>query len=208
VTAAKRPVLVIATTNIGKFHEFCELLGDLPLELRSLTAFPGMPAVAEEGDTYAANAACKARAVAAWARCAALADDSGLEVAALGGAPGVHSARYAGPAQDSRANVAKLVAALRGVPAAGRAARFRCVIAVACVDGATRTAEGTCAGVIGPAPRGGGGFGYDPVFVDPASGLTFAEMPAAVKNRVSHRARACAALRPQLLAFLAAHGGG
>ncbi|HVO24421.1 MAG TPA: XTP/dITP diphosphatase [Candidatus Margulisiibacteriota bacterium] len=194
--------LLIATTNAGKFREFAELLGDLSIAVKSLAQFANVPEIAEEGTTYMANALHKALAVARWSGCSALADDSGLEVDALQGAPGVHSARYAGPAQDSAANIAKLLAALQGVPFAQRTARFRCVIAVARPDGATLTAEGTCAGYIIEAVRGGAGFGYDPVFLYPPLNQTFAEIPAAVKNRLSHRARACECLRPQLLAFV------
>ena len=197
-----RPTLLIATTNAGKVREFAELFHELPINLHSLADLPGAPEVAEDGATYAANAVHKALTLAAWSRRAALADDSGLEVDALGGEPGVHSARYAGSAQDSAANIAKLLAALQGVPSAQRTARFRCVIAVARPDSATLTVEGTCDGVILDAPRGSGGFGYDPVFLYPPLGQTFAEIAPAVKNRISHRARACNLLGPQLLEFL------
>jgi XTP/dITP diphosphohydrolase len=201
------PLLLIATTNRGKFREFRDLLQDLPLRLRSLVGVPGAPAVAEDGVTYTDNAVRKALAIACWSGCAALADDSGLEVDALGAAPGVHSARFAGVAQDDRANVAKLLVALSDIPAAARTARFRCVLAVAIPDGSSWTVEGVCEGRISEAPRGGGGFGYDPVFLYPLLGKTFAEIPAATKNRISHRARACANLRTELLAFLAPHAG-
>jgi XTP/dITP diphosphohydrolase len=196
------PTLVIATTNTGKFREFCELLGDLPIDLRSLGDFPGAPEVVEDGPTYLANAIKKAQAIARWVCCPALADDSGLEVDALGGAPGVHSARYAGPEQDSAANIAKLLEMLGPLPAERRVARFRCVIAVAHPDGRLLTAEGTCVGRITDAPRGDRGFGYDPVFFCPLLGATFAEIPPALKQRSSHRAQACTALRPQLLRFV------
>jgi len=199
-----RPPLLIATTNLGKFAEFRELLGSLPIDLKSLREFPGAPAVAENEATYLANAVRKATIIAAWARCAALADDSGLEVDALGGAPGVQSARYAGAEQDSAANVAKLLAALRDVPPTARTARFRCVIVVAHPDGTTRGVEGTCEGQITMTPRGDAGFGYDPVFLYPPMGLTFAEMSAVAKNQVSHRAHACRQLRRQLVAFVGA----
>ncbi len=199
-----RPTLLIATTNTGKFREFSQLLGDLPITLRSLADWPDAPTVPEDGATYAANALHKALTVARWSNCATLADDSGLEVDALGGAPGVHSARYAGPAQDSVANIAKLQEALTSVAHGQRSARFRCVIAVARPDGSTLTAEGACEGRIIDVPRGNEGFGYDPVFFYPPLGETFAEMSAEAKNRLSHRARACERLRPQLLAFLAA----
>ena len=198
----RRPTLVIATTNAGKVGEFAELFRELPITLQSLADFPGAPEVPEDGPTYAANAMHKALALARWSCCPALADDSGLEVDALGGEPGVHSARYAGPVQDSTLNIAKLLAALRGVPAAQRTARFRCAIAVACPNGTTLTAEGACEGVILDTARGSGGFGYDPVFLYPPLGQTFGEIAPAIKNRLSHRARACAFLVPQLLEFL------
>jgi XTP/dITP diphosphohydrolase len=197
--------LLIATGNAGKFREFCELLADLPLRLTSLADFPDAPRVAEADTSYVANALHKAVTIARWSQCAALADDSGLEVDALGGAPGVRSARYAGEGQDDRANVDKLLEALRDTPVAARTARFRCAIAVASPDGATLTAAGACAGHILGVRRGSAGFGYDPVFFYPPAGLTFAEMPTAQKHQVSHRGRACAALRPQLLRFLSAH---
>jgi XTP/dITP diphosphohydrolase len=200
----RSPTLLIATTNSGKFRELSELLGDLRLRLASLTDLPGAPAVAEDGATYAANATHKALSLARWSGCATLADDSGLEVDALCGAPGVHSARYAGVEQDSRANLDKLLQALESVPPSKRTARFRCVIVVACPNGATLVSEGSCEGRVLEAPRGRGGFGYDPVFFYPPLDSAFAEVPAALKNRVSHRAQACAGLRPQLLSFLSA----
>ncbi len=205
VPAPSRPCLLIATTNPGKFREFSELLADLPVALESLGELANPPVVREEGDAYAANALHKAATIARWSNHAVLADDSGLEVDALGGAPGVHSARYAGEPQDSRANVGKLLQALEGMPLEQRGARFRCVIAVACPDGATLTAEGTCEGYICESPRGTRGVGYDPVFVYPLSGLTFAELPPERKNQVSHRAQACRELRRRLMEFLQAH---
>ena len=201
------PTLLIATTNAGKFREFSDLLDDLPLRLRSLADLPGAPAVAEEGATYAANAMHKALSLARGSGCATLADDSGLEVDALGGAPGVHSARYAGLEQDSGANIRKLLQALAAAPPSGRTARFRCVLVVACPNGATLLAEGSCEGRIMEAPRGRSGFGYDPVFLYLPLKLTFAEIPPAAKNRVSHRAVACARLRQELMSFLSAHAG-
>jgi len=200
-----RPRLLISTTNAGKVCEFSVLFSDLSLDLCSLADYPGAPIVPEDGETYVANARLKALTIARWSNIATLADDSGLEVEALDGAPGVHSARYAGPQQDSRANVAKLLSALAGVAAGRRAARFRCAICVATPDGATLVTQGTCEGQITATPVGSQGFGYDPVFLYPPAGQTFAQMSAAAKNRVSHRARACAALREQLLPFLAHH---
>ena len=123
----------------------------------------------------------------------------------MGGAPGVHSARYAGPAQDSAANISKLLQALHAVPAAKRSARFRCVLVVAIPDGVKLEAEGSCEGRILAAPQGSGGFGYDPVFFHEPAGRSFAEIPPEAKNRISHRAAACARLAPELVGFLSAH---
>ena len=199
---ADRPALLIATTNAGKFREFCELLAGVPVQLASLAAFPDAPVVSEAAETYVANALHKAVAIAHWSGCAALADDSGLEVDALDGAPGVRSARYAGAEQDNHANTVKLLQALRDTPRARRTAHFRCAVAVARADGRTLTAEGSCDGTIIESPRGTEGFGYDPVFLYPPLGLTFAELPAEQKNQVSHRAQACRKLSASLVEFL------
>ena len=197
------PTLLIATRNAGKVREFAELLAGLPVTLRSLAEVPGEPPVVlEDETTYEGNAIKKARLIARWAELPALADDSGLEVDALGGQPGVLSARFGGPEQDSAKNVARLLAALRDTPAERRTARFRCIIAVARPSGIVLTTAGTCEGRITTSPCGTAGFGYDPVFLYPPLGRTFAELPAVVKNGLSHRAQACAALRPQLLPFL------
>jgi XTP/dITP diphosphohydrolase len=201
------PRVLLATTNPGKVREFARLLGDMAVRWVSLADLPGAPEVQEDGATYAENALHKATALAAWSGMVTLADDSGLEVDALEGAPGVQSARYAGLPQDPAANTAKLLAALDGVPPGLRAARFRCVLALVAPDGATLVVDGCCEGVILDAPRGRGGFGYDPVFLFPATGRTFAELSGDEKDRVSHRAQACAALRPLLPAFVAAHCG-
>jgi XTP/dITP diphosphohydrolase len=194
--------LVFATRNRGKLVELRDLLPELdiaPLD-------PALPDVVEDADTFAGNAIKKAREVSAATGLAALADDSGLEVDVLGGAPGVHSARYAGAGHDDAANNAKLLAALVGVPAHRRTARFRAVLALCDVrgrlgDGAI-TAEGACEGVILDAPRGTGGFGYDPLFFAPELAMTFAEAGTGTKRELSHRARAMAAMRPRLLAYL------
>jgi XTP/dITP diphosphohydrolase len=199
------PQLLLATSNRGKVDEFSRLLADLPLTLTSLLERSGAPVVDEDGASYLANATRKALAIARWSGCVTLADDSGLEVDALQGAPGIRSARYAGPDQNSSANIAKLLQALSGVPQARRAARFRCALVVASPGGAALNVAGTCEGRIGEAPQGSGGFGYDPLFLDIERGITFAEMPVELKDRISHRARACAALRLELTTFLAAH---
>jgi XTP/dITP diphosphohydrolase len=200
--------LVIATGNPGKLRELRALLGDLDLELRSLLDVTDAPAVAEPGATYLANARAKAHALAAHCGIAALADDSGLEVDALSGAPGVRSARFAADAMhrheptDDRTNSAFLLGRLRGLTGGLRAARFRCVVVVARPDGRECSAEGVCEGVIATAPRGQGGFGYDPVFFYPPLARTFAELTPEEKDHVSHRARAVAQLRLSLPDFL------
>ena len=185
--------LVLATRNPGKVAEFERLLAGSPFELESLRQYPEAPEVEETGATYADNALAKARAAALACGLAALGDDSGLEVDALGGRPGLHSARYSGG--GAAENVALLLHQLGDTPVAERTARFRCVLAVVWPGGRELLVDGTSEGTIAAQPRGVGGFGYDPVFVDPASGLTFAELPAATKDGLSHRGRACAALR-------------
>jgi len=197
-----RPVLLVATRNRGKVREFGELLAGSGMDLRGLADVAGAPRVVEDGATYLENARAKALAAARFAGLPALADDSGLEVDALEGAPGVRSARFAGPAATDTDNVALLLRRLAGVPAARRTARFRCVIVVARADGRTLHAEGTCEGTIAEGARGMDGFGYDPVFYYPPAGRTFAELPASEKNRVSHRARACEVILAQLGPFL------
>ena len=190
--------LCVGTTNRGKQREFVELLGDWEGEI----VFPqdlGLTLdVKETGQTFAEIAAQKALAFAQAAGMPALADDSGLEVDALGGAPGIYTARYAGPGASDEDRYRKLLAALAETPQEARTARFRCAIAVAQPGGDVAIAEGTCEGVIAFAPRGENGFGYDPVFYLPAYGQTMAELPAQVKNRISHRARALQAARPLL----------
>lgn len=201
-------ILVIASGNAGKLREYRALLGDLGLELRSLADFPSAPPVAETGATYVANARAKAHALALHCRLPVLADDSGIEVDALGGAPGVRSARFAADAMqrsapsDDRTNVALLLGRMRRVQDDRRTARFRCAIVVVHPDGRELVAEGACEGLITHAPRGGDGFGYDPVFLYPPFERTFAELSPEEKDRVSHRARAVEQLRPALLGFL------
>lgn len=180
--------IVIASTNSGKVGEIRAILADLPLSLR---APADLPAVEETGSTFADNAALKARAAVARFGAWALADDSGLEVDALGGAPGIHSARYGSPGAQSDADRnALLLEALREVADEARTARFRAAVAIAAPDGRVWLCEGICDGIVLREPRGSGGFGYDPLFLLPAYGQTMAELPAAIKNRVSHRARA------------------
>lgn len=184
--------LVIATANPGKLREFRALLADLPLE-----AVPaeGMPEVEESGRTFAENAVLKARAAAAWSGEWALADDSGLEVDALGGAPGVHSNRFAGEGTTEAQRNRRLLELLADTPPARRTARYRAAVAIAAPDGRVWVHEGACEGLIQEEPRGEGGFGYDPHFLVPEHGLTMAELPPETKNRLSHRYRALAGAR-------------
>jgi XTP/dITP diphosphohydrolase len=191
--------IVLATRNPGKAAELDALAREWGgVETTPLAAFPGVALPPEEAPTYAGNAVAKARAAADGCRLPALGDDSGLEVAALGGAPGVHSARWAGPTDADR--VAKVLAALHDVAPAARTACFRCVVALAWPDGRVVTAEGECRGRIATAPEGHVGFGYDPVFVADELRMPFASAPPDVKARVSHRARAMRALGARLRA--------
>ena len=194
-------ILVVATRNPGKLAELRALLAAPGLELRSADAFPDIPDVVEDGATFRENAAKKARAFARGTGHWALADDSGLEVDALGGAPGVWSARYAGEPSDPAANNRKLLAALAG--RTDRAARFRCVIALADPGGGVRTVEGCCEGRIAEAPAGRGGFGYDPLFIPAGHARTFAQMPPEQKHAISHRGRALVAARQAWASLLA-----
>jgi len=190
--------LLIATHNRGKLREYAALLANLPLTLLSPDELGLDLDVVESGDTYADNAAFKANAYAQASGMLSLADDSGLEVAALDGAPGVRSARYA--LGDDADRVKALLRALdkAGTPQEERAARFYCVIVLATPDGRSWSAEGECAGRIIDTPRGSGGFGYDPVFFISSHGCTMAELPSDEKNRISHRARAAQAIQPIL----------
>ena len=186
--------LVIATKNEGKARELIALLEGLAGRFESLAAHPSFCLPPETPTSYCENALAKALAVRAALGAAALGDDSGLEVDALGGAPGVSSARYAGEGAGDAANNEKLLAALRGVPPERRTARFRCALALVPTTGKDVVVEATCEGRVLEAARGTGGFGYDPLFLPDGQGLSFAELPTEVKNRISHRARAAAAL--------------
>lgn len=190
-TASQFPALLLGTRNAGKVREIESILGDVPWRIRSLQEFADIDVPAETGDTYADNAIIKARFYARATGVCALADDSGLEVEALGGAPGVYSARYAGAGASDADRRTLLLAELANAPAEQRKARFVCVVAIALPDGAVlNTSEGTCHGKIIFEPRGNGGFGYDPLFVPDGFDQTFAELPDTIKNQLSHRARA------------------
>ncbi len=187
--------LLIATTNPGKVREYQQLFNNLACELVGLSEVGIVQEVAEMGATYEENAVLKAKEYATLSGLLTLADDSGLEVDALGGRPGVHSARYA---LDSSARIRRLLAEMQNVPANQRTARFQCVIALAWPDGRTEITSGVCEGWITTEARGTNGFGFDPVFYVPEHGMTMAELPADVKNRISHRARAAQKIRPIL----------
>ena len=182
--------LVFATRNPGKIRELRALLADKGWEILSMDAFPSMPPVEENGKTFVENALKKARSVAYFTGLTALADDSGLEVDALGGEPGVHSARFGGEGLRDEERNALLLKRLEGVPLKERKARFRCAMAFVTPQGAEYVVEGVCEGLIAQEPKGEGGFGYDPIFYLPSLGKTMAQLPAAEKNRISHRAKA------------------
>ena len=197
--------LVFASRSHGKLAELRALTADLGLDVVGVAEIAGVPDVVEDGETFVANATKKAIEVSRATGLPALADDSGLEVDALGGEPGVYSARYAGVHGDDAANNRKLLERLAGVPPEQRVARFRCVLALADVAGALGerviSVAGSCEGTILDAPRGAGGFGYDPLFFAPELGMTFAEAGIGPKSGLSHRARAMRALRPELEAY-------
>ena len=193
--------LLVGTNNRGKVREYEELLANLPGALQiTFPAWEGLALEVEEtGDTFEANARIKALAYAQASGLPCLADDSGLEVDALDGAPGVHSERYAGGDTTDVDRYRKLLDALADTPVGQRSARFRCVVALALPDGTVRTASGTCEGEIGFVPQGEHGFGYDPIFIVAGhGGRTMAELSPKVKNEISHRARALTAIRPIL----------
>ncbi|MDQ3754573.1 MAG: XTP/dITP diphosphatase [Acidobacteriota bacterium] len=192
--------LLLATHNAGKIKELTQLLQGIPVALRNLSEFPAVLEVAETGATFAENATLKARQYAEQTGMLALADDSGLEVDALGGAPGVFSARYGGTTATDAERVRRLLHELANVPPENRRARFVCVAALAAPDhAATRTFRGVCAGHIAFHPQGANGFGYDPIFIPEGYEQTFGQLPDTVKQQVSHRARALAAVRDYLV---------
>lgn len=182
--------LLVATHNQGKVREYRELLAELPLEVTYLDAEEITLEVEETGATFAENALLKATAYARLSGLWTWADDSGLQVDALDGAPGVYSARYAGEGATDADRYRKLLDALTAVAWDRRTARFRCTVALATPEGEVRTADGACEGVIAFGPAGDNGFGYDPVFYMPDQAMTMAQLPSEVKNRISHRARA------------------
>jgi XTP/dITP diphosphohydrolase len=213
-----RAKLLIATSNPGKCREAASILTGLDIELLTLDAFPGLPNPVEDAETFEGNARKKALYYAEQTQLWSMADDSGLEVDALGGAPGIQSARYAqcepqvrcgaeakqlsDRRELDRSNNVKLIAALQGVSPEHRTARFRCVVALARPGDVLATACGSFEGRIVDDPRGSNGFGYDPHFFVPEHSMTAAQLPPSLKNAISHRAKALAAIRPAMIELL------
>jgi XTP/dITP diphosphohydrolase len=194
------PAIAIATRNDHKLRELGQICADWPVEWVTVRTHDpaAFPDVEETGETYLDNALLKARAVAEALGLPALADDSGIEVDALGGKPGPRSARFAGEQASDEQNLKELLRALKGIPGGGRAARYRCLAALALPGGGDLHAEGVCEGALVNKPRGTGGFGYDPIFVPVGWDVTMAELTAEQKHRVSHRGRAFRTLRALL----------
>ena len=192
---AEKVTLVIATQNRGKLDEIGDLLSGFPVDLRDLDDFGPVPPIIEDGDTFDDNAYKKAEVTARILGLPALADDSGLMVAALNGAPGVYSARYAGEDATDIERCNKVLDEMK--EAANREAAFECVISIAVPSGPALTYEGRCEGIIADAPRGVNGFGYDPIFYYPSLGKTFAELSREDKSRISHRGKALRELRDE-----------
>lgn len=184
--------IVLSTKNPGKIAEMQSIINNSGLkdkiEIDTLASYPGIPDIIEDGRTFSENALKKAQTVARFTGHIAIADDSGLEVDALNGAPGIYSARFAGEGATDPDNTKKLLGLLKNTPSEKRGARFVCVIAVATPSGDVGFAEGDCQGFIAPEERGTSGFGYDPVFWVPEYGKTFAELGSEIKNKISHRA--------------------
>ena len=204
--ARYQPRLVLATRNPGKVREIAAVYAHLPILLRSLADYPQVGELPEEGGSYAENAGAKARTVAAVTGEIALADDSGVEIEALQGAPGIPSARFLGEHATDADRNARVLALLRETPDARRTAWYRAAVAVALPDGTVRIFEGACEGRIARIPRGTGGFGYDPIFVPAGDSRTMAEVPPDVKNRLSHRGRALRSAEPYLVEMLGLGG--
>lgn len=200
--------LLVATHNLGKVVEFADMLQDLAIEWLSLDDVGVTQDVEETGKTFRENSVLKARAYAAETGLLTLADDSGLEVDALGGAPGVYTARYGGEGLTAVQRYQKLLTDIKPVPDPQRTARFRCVIVLAAPDGTILgESEGVCEGRIAQAPAGDNGFGYDPVFYLPQLNQTMAQLPPAQKHQISHRGLAMQAIAPRLRELLKAQSG-
>ncbi len=195
--------IILATRNKGKISEMQSLMKDFGIEVLSLADVPDLPEVEEDGETFLENSLKKAREISTATGLMALADDSGLVVDALGGAPGVRSARYSGEDATDEKNNRKLLDEMKEIPDDQRQARFQCVMVLYHPDGEWISAEGSCEGVIAREPSGSEGFGYDPVFFVPSHGKTMAHLSRDEKNAISHRGNALRKLREMLPAFLA-----
>jgi len=193
--------VLLATRNKGKVKELAALLADTPISVIDLTGFPELE-LEETGETFEENARIKAITAAKHTGFFSLADDSGLEVDALAGQPGVRSARFAHETATDEENNTLLLARLEGVPSERRTARFVSVVALASPDGVCVSRTGVAEGLIGTSPRGNGGFGYDPLFYVPEHGATYAEIPTELKNCISHRARAFLAIKEEIVKYL------
>jgi XTP/dITP diphosphohydrolase len=195
-------ILVLATRNKGKIKEIENSLPIPSLAFQSLNDFPDLPEVIEDGSSFLENALRKARTVSLSLNLPVLADDSGLEVDVLKGAPGIYSARFSGLKATDQKNNEKLLTLLQGIPEEKRTARFVCVLVFYEPSGPWVQTEGLCEGLIAAAPSGDQGFGYDPVFYLPEFQKTMAQLPLETKNRISHRARALGKMRPHLLSYI------
>lgn len=194
--------VVLATRNMGKVKEIKQILRGLDLDILTLNDFPEVPSIIEDGKTFKENAVKKARFVAEHLNMPSIADDSGLEVNAFNRRPGILSARYAGENATDEDNNRKLLKELNDIPPEKREACYRCVVALVFPSGEEETAEGSCNGFIALEPKGAGGFGYDPLFYIPEYGMTMAELPPEIKNRISHRGKAFAKLKEKLTDIL------
>ncbi len=190
--------IIFASKNKGKIRELKALLAGKNVDLLSLHNYPDAPSIIEDGQTFLENALKKARAVSEYTGRTVIADDSGLEVDCLGGAPGIHSARYSGAEATDEQNIHKLLEEMEGVPGEKRGAAFRCLLVLYRTDGTFETFEGKLKGTISLGPSGSEGFGYDPVFIVPEYGKTVAEIDPEIKNRISHRGIAFAKLKERL----------
>jgi len=198
VTEPENHKIVFASKNRGKIRELNALLEGMNVNLLSLHDYPDVPSIVEDGNTFLENALKKARVISEYTGGTIIADDSGLEVDYLEGAPGIHSARYSGAGATDERNIRKLLEELDGVPTEKRGAAFRCALVLYRTDGTFETFEGKLEGIIALKPTGSEGFGYDPVFIVPEYGKTVAQLDPEIKNRISHRAIAFAKLKKSL----------
>lgn len=194
--------LLIATRNKKKLAEIKDLLKDLDLKITSLFDYPDLPEIEEDGKTFAANAIKKAATIALYTKKLTMGEDSGLQVKALGNAPGIYSARFSGSGATDEKNNQKLLKSLKGIPTSKRQARYRCFVALVDGKNIVDVVSGSCSGVITLKPAGTNGFGYDPLFLIPRYGKTFGELPAEIKSKMSHRSRALKKFRAVLKARL------